>query len=467
LLRRVPPRLAAVGGWLGLVAILAAAVGLADDTAYPGVATLVPVLGAAAVIGFGVVPHRFSVQLLLGIRPLQFLGRISYSLYLVHWPLLVLVHERIGLAQPLPLWLGIVLGALSIPLGFALYAGVETRFRQPRVGQHHVGPSRDRRSLQWAIAVPVGLAILATAGVPVVDRIPLHSNRTVAATPITAPPTAPDFVPSGVAPALAGATADTGSLYSGGCQQSLGGSALLNCSFGNKASPFVIALFGDSHAGRWFPALELVAKQNNVRLDTYTKSRCRSEETEKTWDNSANPSCSQWRGAVIARLAADPPDLIVLTNHLGPTGRDSAKEQTDWESAVASTLARLPAASRVVTIADTPQFATSPVVCLSAHLNDADACSVPRDRALNPAIEAAQRIVAAQPAVRGAVGTAVGAASGTGYIDLDDYLCSATTCPPIIGSTLVYSDEHHLTATFSRKLAPALGAALKPYLPPA
>jgi hypothetical protein len=113
--------------------------------------------------------------------------------------------------------------------------------------------------------------------------------------------------------------------------------------------------------------------------------------------------------------------------------------------------ARLPADSAVVTIADTPEFASSPVDCLSANLTDAARCSTPRATAFNTTISSAQRAVAAR--------------DGGGFVDLSDYFCGPTTCPPIIGSTLAFSDEHHMTATFSRQLAPVLDAALGPYLP--
>jgi peptidoglycan/LPS O-acetylase OafA/YrhL len=446
---RLAPGFMVVGGWLGLTTILASALALAvrPETAYPGVATLAPVLGTAVVIlggSAGGVDRGRSVDRVLGIRPLQFLGRVSYSLYLVHWPLLVLVHERLGLATPLPVWLGVALALTAVPLAAAMYSGVESPLRFG--AQNSV-----RRTLFLAISIPTALAVTLLGLVPLVSGAPLHSNRSVGPTTITAPPAATGFVPVGIEPTLADSASDTGELYSRRCQQSLGGAAPLRCTFGDSGSAFVMVLFGDSHAGRWFSALDEVAGSRGIRLETFTKSGCRSEETDALWDASANPSCSRWRTAVVQKLAAERPDVIVLTNHLGPTSGDNEGAlRADWERAATSMLARLPAASRVVTIADTPQFAASPVDCLSAHLTDAARCSTPRATAFNAAISSAQRTVAAR--------------AGGGFVDLSDYFCGPTSCPPIIGSTLVYSDEHHMTATFSRQLAPALDAALAPYL---
>lgn len=92
--RALWPVLLAVAGWLGLALILWSAWALDGAIAYPGLYALVPTLGAAAVIGAGA--SRFGPRGALGLPPIRFLGRISYSLYLWHWPLLVLPAIALG-----------------------------------------------------------------------------------------------------------------------------------------------------------------------------------------------------------------------------------------------------------------------------------------------------------------------------------------------------------------------------------
>jgi peptidoglycan/LPS O-acetylase OafA/YrhL len=442
LLSRVPDPVARSLTWVGAAVILIAAVRFSADDAYPGAAALVPVLGAALVIGFG---ERGSggVGSVLALRPVQFVGAISYSLYLVHWPLLVLVHEHVGPGEPLDASLALALVAVSVPLAWVLFRFVETPFRG--------GRGRVRRVRVASIAATLALVACLFGGSAVATGLPLASDRVTQPLTASALPAGTRFVPANVEPTLASATDDTGAVYTDGCQQNLSDPGLLTCSYGATDSTRTIALFGDSHAGRWFPALERAATDLGYRLDTYTKSGCRSEETVAAWDATDNASCSRWRNAAVAALGAHPPDVIVLANHLGPTpGRDPSSQRADWTNGLSEVLHRLPASSLVVTLADTPEFASSPVLCLSSHLDDADACSIPRTDALNPAIREAQAAAAVE---HGAV-----------VVDMTDFFCNDSTCPAIIGATLVYSDEHHVTATFSRSLGPVLEQRLAPYL---
>ena len=88
----VPPVQSARGRDLlaaaGLIAILVAAFALDSSTPFPGVAALLPCVGTALVIYTGTAPRATIVHRLLGWRPFAFIGLMSYSLYLWHWPLL-------------------------------------------------------------------------------------------------------------------------------------------------------------------------------------------------------------------------------------------------------------------------------------------------------------------------------------------------------------------------------------------
>lgn len=79
--------------FVGLAGIVLAAVLLTSQTRYPGAAVALPVLGSGALIAAGCADPRTLVGRSLSIRPMRWLGARSYSLYLWHWPLLVIPDQ--------------------------------------------------------------------------------------------------------------------------------------------------------------------------------------------------------------------------------------------------------------------------------------------------------------------------------------------------------------------------------------
>ena len=148
-------------GWAGLAVIVASAVLIDPTTAYPGTAALLPCLGAAAVILGGA--GRHSARLVLELLPLRFLGRISYSLYLVHWPILVLPAAGLAIGDELPLGARIGLALVSVPVGWACYRLVELPVHRGR--RFAMRPSRTLAlaGATIAAALLVGGAVMLSA----------------------------------------------------------------------------------------------------------------------------------------------------------------------------------------------------------------------------------------------------------------------------------------------------------------
>ncbi|MGO8871547.1 MAG: acyltransferase family protein [Acidimicrobiales bacterium] len=125
-------RVAAFLTWAGLGSIVFAAVAFNGQTAYSGSLVAIPVVGAAAVIAGGAAVPRSGAESLPGTRPFGWLGRRSYSLYLWHWPILIIAAEYAGTTS-LPVAENLALVAVALGLSMATYLIVENPIRHSRL----------------------------------------------------------------------------------------------------------------------------------------------------------------------------------------------------------------------------------------------------------------------------------------------------------------------------------------------
>ncbi|WP_235008052.1 acyltransferase family protein [Microbacterium timonense] len=440
--RIVGERWAAALGWCGIAAVAASVVFFSSDTLFPGAAAALPVLGTAAVIAAG--ESRGGPTRMLSVPAMTFIGLISYSLYLVHWPAIVLP----GAALPgrLPLWATLLIAVACVPAAWLLYRFVEDPVRRTPV------LTRRRAGVTLAGAVVGSLACLglASAAYAMADTRSLHVERAASGTVIADSPRGTDFVPDNLAPALRDARDSLPEVYDDGCMLGIASTDPEGCLYGDPAAPRIV-LFGDSHAAQWFPALEGFATSAGYAVEVHTKSSCPATDIETLRRGAPYPQCATWRDAVIDRINESPPALVLLATftdpQLAPGVDDDAKT---WKAALGRTIDALRAP--VAVIADTPDMREDPAPCLSAHLSNAEVCAQSRSVALaGPAREAEREATAER---------------GIPLIDLNEYLCDADACPPIIGNTLVYRDSHHLTAAISADMDRVLGDAVRPFLPP-
>lgn len=178
------------------------------------------------------------------------------------------------------------------------------------------------------------------------------------------------------------------------------------------------------------PMLDIPIKDVNLRRD-YTE-------------------CEQWRGQVIARLQAEHPRLVVLsmTRRYGTRAGwepGFATYDAKWTDSLTRQVQQLRrTGAQVLVLGPIPDPHSVPAICLSGHLDDAMACSPPRSAAV------------VEPGI--AAESAATKAGGGHYVDLTPLFCTAERCPVIVGNTLVYFNETHVTSEYSRLLAPVLGA---------
>ena len=451
---RLPQRWLTAGGVVGLGLVAYAALEFTGATPFPGTAALVPTVGTALALAAGLRDGR-GLRV-LGLPGTQITGAMSYSLYLWHWPAVVVattlwadesgeLSTTIGLAavavSVLPAWLAYRLVERPVHLSVAL-----------------------RRSVRRSAAVGLGctLAGLLAAGAVLVALPSSGGGAPPGAAVIgtrawdgAADPTT-DL--AALAPALADATLDVADLYDDGCHQNKDGVEAKACTYGDPGADVVVALVGDSHAAQWQPTLRVIAEREGWRLETYTKGSCAFADVEQWLSTIDAPyeTCSRWGDAVRAALLADPPTVVVTSNDaVDAVVRDGAKvPSASLESDVAEGLARTwealrAAGSTVVALGDTPWMSTDVPECVAEHDDSwATTCTTARAKAVARSALSQQQAAAAEADVP--------------LIDLDDYVCPGTRCPAIIGGVLVWRDAHHLTATYARTLAPRLAEQLVP-----
>ncbi len=437
-LDRVPAAVRGALGWAGLAAVVLAGVTYSEATPFPGLAALVPVLGTALVIAAGTAPVHWGAEAVLAPRVMQTLGLLSYSLYLVHWPIVNLAESAWG---GLSFLAGALLTLAGVPIAWLLHRFVERPFL---TGDRltHARPRTYLGAAAGSTAVATALALTLTAGV---SSGALSSSRTDAVVEGQATP----FVPRDLNPSLADASADKADIYDDDCHAHWTASTFEDCRFGDVGADTVVALFGDSHAANWFPPLDRLGEQHGFELRTFTKASCPAADVLKYRDGGPDEECEAWRDAVLAELAAHPPKVVVIGDYALGELAPGADERAEWEAGVAATVSALGAHSEVVVMADTPRFPDKAAECLSDNLDDALKCDLPVERAVDVETNAVT-----ERATSGSGGT---------FLDLTDRICP-DTCPRILGDLLVYRDKHHLTVAFSETLAPDLWAALQPLL---
>jgi hypothetical protein len=415
------------------------------------------VLGTALVIGAGCATPDLGVGRLLSKPALRATGRVSYSWYLWHWPALLLAPPLIGADLGLAGQLAMVVMALGLAILTLHFVENPARFaaalrasawRSLAVGATATG-----------VAVCAGLALLA------VRPVPSGSGQAVPVAAIVEPPPAqataptpaeqlrtvvaqsvrPHAVPSNLTPGLDDITKPEP--FVNGCVLSWNDVAQPECASGVPDSAITVALVGDSHAAMWQPALEPVAQQQGWRLETMAKVTCPMMKLPivSPYLGREFTECKQWRAAVLERVERERPDLIVL-DMVRRYGADFGFVSYDeaWLDGLTRLVAQLRGTgARVLVLGPVPDPHSHVPTCVSDHMDDALACAPQRSTAMNN-----DGIAAEAAAVR---------AGGGQYADLGEYFCTEQRCPVIIGNTLAFRDDNHITAEYAQLMSPIMG----------
>jgi peptidoglycan/LPS O-acetylase OafA/YrhL len=465
--RRLPALAAAIAGWGGLALILLACNWLGTTTLYPGTAALLPVLGTVLVIGAGCAAASRGCGRVLTLSSMRAIGRVSYSWYLWHWPVLILVPALLG--HPLGLAPRLAAALVSGGLAVLTLRFIENPLRFAAPVRRSPLASLLLGGVATAVAVGVGVTLLVWVPTPVGRGAPAAPLTITAGSSPLGGMDAYDAavqqgfaqvqaavvasaerkaVPSNLNPPLADAAAELKAMYLHGCLRNYFQGGQPECAAGDTSSKATVALVGDSHAAMWNPGFQQLAAQRGWRLEMMSKAAC--PLMDVPFRRMAT-HCDQWRGQIIDRLRAEHPQLVVVSMWRRYVAGHGwwLSDFTSYDPAWINSLSRLVqqlrgTGAKVLVLGPIPDPRTSVPICLSGHLDDATACSPRKSTAMNEAGIAAE--------------SATTRAAGGQYADVTELFCSAGRCPVIIDNTLVYLDWSHLTSQYAQVLAPVIGA---------
>jgi peptidoglycan/LPS O-acetylase OafA/YrhL len=453
-------RIPAPPGWIGLIglaAIVGAIMSFDGLTPYPGVAALLPTLGTAAVIAAGARPagaqpagaghnrgftgRRLSPAPWLATAPMRLLGRLSFTWYLWHWPVLVFTEAVTGpLAWPVK---------LALVLGSALPAWLTMKLVEDRI--RFAAPLLRRPVLSLtAGAVAMCLPLLAASALGARAENLDGANASSAAASVPATVSDPfgathQRAGGAVNPAPVNARADLPT-YPKRCELDAATLVSPACLLGPAPRGHVV-LLGDSHAVEWFSGVQQVAGARGWAVEMLAKGGCPLPVFKTVPAQLGRPytECDTWRENTLDRLATEPKPAVIFVSSLNHYVSDQNVVMAGWRLSLAR-LGRL--GVPIVYLRDNPYPGTDVPACVSGSTSDWAHCAFPRTSGLS----------------RDPLATAITAGTVTGVkmVDLTGLLCppGPPTCPAVLGNTLLYKDISHLTNTAVLRLTPALEADL-------
>ena len=391
--------------WLGFFGITFASLNFNENTAFPGKNALIPVIATVVLIAsIKYWPPLFND--LSNSRVSQWLGAISYPLYLWHWPALVLPSSALG--RPLRFYERFLCILLTIILAHFTSKYVEEPLRHKNLSPRTIYKG----------------AIVTTASSLAVGTLIAFSTSSIITTKGDISYQF-DLVKVMEKPAV----------YGDDCHVNYGETKSGFCTYGDKNSSETIVLYGDSHAAQWFPTLEKLAKQRGFKLISLTKSACPAVDANRP-DQGAfkQVHCTKWRQNSIERIAKIKPMAVITSSFQYFTpANEGVSRATWWRDGQRKLLSDLKGSTdHLIYISDTPR-----------PLRDIPNCLASRNSRV---CDSTQK-------------TRVSIIFGFEVVNPTPWLCSSF-CPAIIDGTVAYRDASHISVEMALKLLPKLEEAL-------
>lgn len=455
-------------------------------TPFPSWRAVVPVLGTAAVLAAGTVDVRAAnggvgmpvSSLVLRLRPVQYVGDISYSLYLWHWPVIVLGAYAIG-HRPTAAQMS-VLVLMVVTASVTSYYLVENPIRRQRPWL-----VRGMRGLVlWPLTVALVFGASAWSYGHSLDafeaRVAGADHRPLPSTPSTprhesshTPGSTPSPLPNPpihlllrnsvrqarrAAPIpfpltnLAHLKKDIWQTEFD-CYSDWDETTARLCPLGAVGAAHRAVVYGDSHAGMWLPPLETLAKRHGREVLPLIKLGCSPFDVTQTKNGGPLP-CSRFHRWALHQIRKYKPEVIYLSYRslLEVVPSAGETQQGAWANGVRNSLRQLhKITEEVVIIGDITSLPYAPADCLTAPDSTMGSCTAP-EQAIT---------ITGNKLTRDAART-----SGARFVQVDDLVCAQGQCPLVAGSLVTYHDSGHITRSWSNTLTAELERLLAPVAPP-
>ncbi|MES2522100.1 MAG: acyltransferase family protein [Gemmatimonadota bacterium] len=415
----------------GLLAIIVPAFLYSRTMPYPGVIALVPVGGTMLLLAGGALSSSTRFGRALASPLLTGLGRLSYAWYLWHWPLMVLGSVFAPTIGP---WGRLAWG------GVALLLAIITRHTIERPFERRVTPLFNRNDFgdpfTWAIGVSSALLLAASWAETRATR----------------------YVERSVHRKFAAAREDR--MQHSCWARKAARNPKADCSFGDRSSSTTLVLLGDSHAEHWLGGLDRAGREHGWRVEARVMGGCPVSDFSRLTSGATRRryrECSQYRERMLQRVIEERPRAVILSSYdyyVPATDADVDEYLVSveaWQEGLRRTYARLSAAGiPVIVMRGTPQVPFDVPSCLSRRaerLLFATDCTYERDRDFTVRARQAQDAAARGLPVR--------------FVDMNDQVCATRRCATTRRGIVMFTDDNHLTASFTRSLAPVLGARVE------
>ena len=420
--------------WLGTIILGFGFWTINESTAYPSWWALIPTIATTLIIVSGSNPDnpRTIQQKIFELPILQYLGNISYSWYLVHWPVMVVMFYNIGEAiQPSDKVLSIVIGFV---LTIIFYHCVEKPIRFNRYFKDN-----QKRIFALGISLKTVCALLFSLAIFYKNRnIETNSRPKLTKTSDLKLKIQESAKLTQLSPQLTGFLPQLGQDKYKGCFSERENTVIeeqMACTLGDTTSKRTMILIGDSHAWQWTQAWSNIALKHKFKLITFTKSSCAMQDIIPEYS-----ACVSWRNRVFERIRSIKPDIIIAS---GMTYNESTTDN------YRQYLLKLKSIStKIISMQDTPYPTLNVPECLPKNLNNIANCSFQRSKATF-ASEARIRDITVVREL------------GIQTINPFDWFCTQTICPPVIDGIFVYFDVNHISTTYADYLTNILDNEIK------